>query len=85
MSANIENVLVMAILKITKKVYAKTITKFMIHFNIAFKRLNPLFTAYYHQNLLRCSLAVDFHLTIIDAQVTKLITLHSFSVRQINA
>jgi hypothetical protein len=73
----------MVILKITKKVYAKSITKFVIHFNIAFKSLNPLFTAYYHQNLLRRNLGVDFRLTKIDAQVTKLTTLHSF-LRQTN-
>lgn len=84
MSASTENFLMMVMLTITKKVYAKFITKFMIHFNIAFKSLNPLFTAYYHQNLLRCNLDVDFHLTKIDAQVTKLTALHSFSVRQIS-
>jgi hypothetical protein len=84
MSANTENFLMMVILKITKKIYAKSTTKFMIHFNIAFKSLNPLFTAYYHQNLLRRNLGVDFRLTKIDAQVMKLTTLHSFSVRQIN-
>ena len=56
----------------------------MIHFNIAFKSSNPLFTADYHQKLLLCNLGVEFHLTKTDAQVTKLTTLYSFSVRQIN-
>jgi hypothetical protein len=74
----------MVILIITKKVYAKSITKFMIHFNMAYKSLNPLFTAYYDRNLLRCNQGVDFYLTKIDAQLTNLTTLHSFSVRQTN-
>jgi hypothetical protein len=74
----------MVILTITKKVYAKSKIKFMMYFNMAHKSLNPLFTAYYDRNLLRCNLGVDFYFTKIDTQVTKLTTLHSFSVRQIN-
>lgn len=43
----------------------------MRHFNMAFKRFNPLLAAYYNQNILSCHFVVDIHSTKIDAQVKK--------------